>query len=130
MSRFRSLIYMLPELWRTLLTKPITVRFPFAPAELPRHFRGKVVIDPTLCRGCGVCVRDCPAFALELERESREKFRLIHYHDRCAYCGQCEVSCKFGAIALNNEFVPAAPRRDALSQVMVDRDNDMPHKQD
>ena len=138
MSRFHSLIYMLPELWRTLLTKPITVRFPFAPAELPLYFRGKVVIDPALCRGCGLCVRDCPAFALELERESgdlspskgREKFRLIHYHDRCAYCGQCEVSCKFGAIALNNEFVPAAPRRDALSQVMVDRDNDMPHKQD
>ena len=130
MSRFHSLIYMLPELWRTLLTKPITVRFPFAPAELPLYFRGKVVIDPTLCRGCGLCVRDCPAYALELEREGSEKFRLIHYHDRCAYCGQCEVSCKFGAIALSNEFVPAAPRRDALSQVMVDRDNDTPHEQD
>ena len=129
MSRFHSLIYMLPELWRTLLTKPITVRFPFAPAELPPYFRGKVVIDPTLCRGCGLCVRDCPADALELERDGRDRFRLIHYHDRCAYCGQCEISCKFGAITLANEFVPAAPQRDALSQVMVDRDNDTPHKQ-
>jgi len=130
MSRFHSLIYMLPELWRTLFTKPITVRFPFGPLELPSYFRGKVVIDQVLCRGCGLCVRDCPAYALELEREGREKFRLIHYHDRCAYCGQCEVSCKFGAITLANEFVPAAPQRGALSQVMVDRDNDTPHKQD
>ncbi len=138
MSRFHSLIYMLPELWRTLLTKPITVGFPFAPAELPPYFRGKVVIDPTLCRGCGLCVRDCPAFALELERESgdlssskgREKFRLIHYHDRCAYCGQCEVSCRFGAITLTNEFVHAAHRREELVQVMVERDDETSHKTD
>jgi formate hydrogenlyase subunit 6/NADH:ubiquinone oxidoreductase subunit I len=62
---------------------------------LPPYFRGKVTIEPALCTGCGACVRDCPAFALELERKSdalnkaegskgREGFRLIHYHDRCA----------------------------------------------
>ncbi len=28
MSRLHSLIYLLPELWRTLFTRPITVRFP------------------------------------------------------------------------------------------------------
>lgn len=138
MSRFLSPVYLLPELWRTLFTKPITVRFPFAPRELPAQFRGRVIIDPTLCRGCGLCVRDCPAFALELERESgalspskgREKFRLILYHDRCAYCGQCETSCKLGAITLNNEFVPAAQRRDELLKVMVDRDEEASHKTD
>jgi len=122
MSRLHSLIYLLPELWRTLLTRPITVRFPFAPLELPPYFRGKVTINPALCRGCGACVRDCPAFALELERKSREEFRLIHYHDRCAYCGQCEASCRFGAIVLVNEFVQATPRCGALTQVMVERD--------
>jgi len=143
MSPFHSLVYLLPELWRTLLTRPITVRFPFAPLELPPYFRGKVTINPALCRGCGLCVRDCPAFALELERESdalgppvlskaegskgREKFRLIHYHDRCAYCGQCEASCRFGAIVLVNEFVQATPRCDALTQVMVERDASVPN---
>ena len=122
MSRLHSLIYLLPELWRTLLTRPITVRFPFAPLELPPYFRGKVTINPALCTGCGACVRDCPAFALELERKSREEFRLIHYYDRCAYCGQCEASCRFGAIVLINEFVQATPRCGALTQVMVERD--------
>lgn len=126
MSRLRSLLYLLPQFWRTLFTRPITVRYPFAPLELPFHFRGKVTIDPALCRGCGACVRDCPAFALELEREDRERFRLIHYRDRCAYCGQCAASCQFGAIALINEFVHAAPQRDTLSQVMVEQGNDVP----
>ncbi|MDY7039561.1 MAG: 4Fe-4S binding protein [Chloroflexota bacterium] len=130
-SRLRSLVYLLPELWRTLFTRPITVRFPFAPLKLPPYFRGKVTIDdPHLCRGCGLCVRDCPAFALELERESDasnpskrgEQFRLIHYHDRCAYCGQCEASCKAGAIRLVGEFVSAETDRDTLSQVMVEQE--------
>ena len=132
MSRLHSLVYLLPQLWRTLFTRPITVRYPFAPLELPSYFRGRVVIDIDLCRGCGLCVRDCPAFALELERESdtlsplvlskaegsksRNKFRLIHYHDRCAYCGQCRDVCRYEAIWLTSEYVPAAADRDALRE--------------
>ena len=116
MPRLHSLIYLLPELWRTLFRRPITVRFPFAPVELPPYFRGKVTITPALCRGCGLCVRDCPASALKLERESPEKFRLIHYHDRCAYCGQCEASCNYGAIVLTNEFTSATADRRALRE--------------
>ncbi|MDY6875382.1 MAG: 4Fe-4S binding protein [Chloroflexota bacterium] len=116
MSRLHSLVYLLPELWRTLFTQPITVRFPFAPLESPPYFRGKVTVEPALCTGCGACVRDCPAFALELERESREKFQLIHYHDRCAYCGQCQDVCRQGAIRLMSKYVPAAADRDALCE--------------
>lgn len=117
----KSLAHLLPELVRTLFGRRVTVRFPFTPLELPAYFRGRVVVRPELCAGCGLCVRDCPAFALELEREGREQFRLIHYHDRCAYCGQCEDSCRLGAIALVNEFVPATSRRDALAEVLVER---------
>ena len=121
MSRFRSIAYLLPQLWRTLRTRPITVRYPFAPLELPPYFRGRVTIDADLCRGCGACVRDCPASALELQRESRERFRLIHYADRCACCGQCEASCPAGAVRLVSAYVPAAAHRDALVQVMVEK---------
>jgi len=125
MTRLHSLVYLLPQLWRTLFTRPITVRYPFAPLELPPYFRGRVVIDMDLCRGCGLCVRDCPAFALELERESdtpssskdRDKFRLIHYPDRCAYCGQCQDVCSYEAISLTSEYVPAAADRDVLREV-------------
>jgi len=117
----KSLAHLLPELARTLFGGRVTVRFPFAPLELPACFRGKVVIRPESCAGCGLCARDCPAMALELRRESREQFRLIHHHDRCAHCGQCEDSCRHGAITLVNEFVPATAQRDTLTQIAVDR---------
>jgi formate hydrogenlyase subunit 6/NADH:ubiquinone oxidoreductase subunit I len=119
-SRFRSIIYLLPQLFRTWLGQRITVRFPFAPLKLSPHFRGRVVISPELCRGCGACVRDCPARGLRLERVDRHTFRLIHYPDRCAYCGQCEASCTFGAIRQTNEFVPGTTDREAIVEVLVD----------
>jgi len=121
MPRFHSFFYLLPELWRTLVKDRITVAYPLGPLELPAYFRGRVTVDPDLCIGCGLCVRDCPASALQLERDGT-KFRLVHYRDRCAYCGQCEESCRQGAIRLVADFAPAAPRRDALCDVLVEKE--------
>lgn len=126
MARFRSFPFLLPQLLRALLTRPITVRFPFAPADLSPYFRGRVVVDEETCRGCGLCARDCPAAALELERQGRDAFRLVHYPDRCAYCGQCETSCTSGAIKQVNAFVHAASERQALTEVMVEKKRPTP----
>jgi len=117
-ARLRSLLYLLPQLWRALFKRPITVRYPFEPMELPPYFRGRVVIDADACRGCGACTRDCPTSALELQREDKENFHLFYSPDQCAYCGQCEVSCRFGAIKLTNEHVPATSQRVPL-EVLV-----------
>ena len=121
-SRFRSIIYMLPYLGRTLFTRRSTVRYPFGPLKLPDHFRGRVVIDASLCRGCGACVRDCPGAGLELERTGSHAFRLVHYSDRCANCGQCETSCRFDAIRQTNAYVPATHARDELVEILVERE--------
>lgn len=121
MSRFKSWMRLLPEMVRTLFTPQITVRFPFEPLELPGSFRGKVTVQSELCKGCGQCARDCPAFALELERRSRDEFRLVYYQDRCAYCGQCADNCRQGAIELTSELVPATSRRETLALVVVER---------
>jgi formate hydrogenlyase subunit 6/NADH:ubiquinone oxidoreductase subunit I len=121
MRLLRSLLYLLPQLWATLCEGPSTVDFPFAPSEVPSNFRGRVTIEPDLCRGCGVCVRDCPAFALELEKEGRERFRLIYHPRRCVFCGQCEETCRFGAIWQTNEFVEPSVGRRPSREILVDR---------
>jgi formate hydrogenlyase subunit 6/NADH:ubiquinone oxidoreductase subunit I len=63
-------------------------------------------------------VRDCPAAALELRRKGRDEFILLYYPDRCAYCGQCELSCQFGAIYLSHTFTSATVDRDTLVTVL------------
>ena len=121
MFRLRSLFSLVPQLWYTLRSRPITVRYPFEPLELPPYFRGRVVAEPDNCRGCGLCVRDCPANGLILERNGKKGFRLIHYPDRCAYCGQCEDNCRSEAIRLTNAYAPATTRREELMHVLVER---------
>ena len=119
--KLRSLVYMVPQLIRAVLSPARTVRFPFAAAEIPEGYRGLVRVHADRCRGCSLCVRDCPAFALELRREDRQTFQLIYYPDRCAYCGQCELSCNFGAIYQENECAPSTTKLSELETVLVDR---------
>ena len=120
MLRIRSLLHLLPQLVRTMFSRPSTVGYPFRPLELPDYFRGRVVVDADACKGCGACVRDCPSTGLKLERVSKTHFRIVHYPDRGAYCGQCETSCPSGAIHLVSDYVKANPVREELEEVLVD----------
>ncbi len=122
MTRFRSTL--LPEILKTICRRPETVDYPFGPAKIQPGYRGRVAVHEERCRGCSLCVRDCPAFALELERNGKDSYRLIYHPDRCAYCGQCEESCRFDCIYLTNEFVPATDDRESLITVLVDRKRD------
>ena len=92
-----------PELLKSLSSKPITLVYPFEKPELPEGLRGKLKWDPERCVGCGICVRDCPAFALELVGE-KEQAELIWHAERCIFCAQCAESCPRNAIELTQEF--------------------------
>ena len=117
----RTQIPLLTQLIRTFFNRAETVDFPFGPADIPPGFRGSVANRAENCTGCSLCVRDCPAQALEIERESKKVFRLIYYPDRCAYCGQCELSCNFDAIHLISTYVDATQDRNTLKVILVDR---------
>jgi NADH:ubiquinone oxidoreductase subunit F (NADH-binding)/(2Fe-2S) ferredoxin/Pyruvate/2-oxoacid:ferredoxin oxidoreductase delta subunit len=53
-------------------------------------------IDPELCTGCHLCVRDCPQNAIA--GEPKQPHEIIS--DRCIRCGVCHDVCKFSALVI------------------------------
>ena len=51
---------------------------------------GKVEIDPLACRGCGLCVKACPASALEIQNDNP---RMVEDFPFCMSCGDCIALC-------------------------------------
>ncbi len=102
MKRFGT---MFSDISISLFRRPATKNYPFEHPETPARLRGLLEWDPKLCTGCGLCVMDCPAFALQLTILDRKAKRyVLAYHvDRCTFCGQCVVSCRQGAMALSNQ---------------------------
>jgi len=114
---------MLPEVMKHLFKKVATVPYPFRKLTVPPGFRGNPVMDPNLCIGCQMCVRDCPSEALEIKKESErtdeqgkviKRFSMTFYLDRCSHCAQCQEICPKKAIVLNDQFEEAAFDRGAL----------------
>ncbi len=50
-------------------------------------------IDADSCTGCGTCVDECPAGAIELKDDLA-----VVDEDECLDCGACEDACPNGAI--------------------------------
>ena len=95
---------MLGDVVRSLFKNPATEKYPFVKKTAPERLRGKVNWKAESCIGCNLCVRECPANALELITIDKKAKRFVMHYDvnRCIYCAQCEHSCKFGSIYLSD----------------------------
>jgi formate hydrogenlyase subunit 6/NADH:ubiquinone oxidoreductase subunit I len=96
---------MFGEIARSLFRKPATEKYPFERQEAPARFRGQVRYTADKCTGCMLCVKDCPADAIEIIAIDKPNKRFImRYHmDRCTYCAQCVEDCRFDCIEMSNE---------------------------
>ncbi len=84
----------LREAIKAVIKGPYTTKFPFAPHTPAERFRGKPVPDDEWCVGCEACTEVCPSGAIELIDDAKAKIRkIIHHHDDCIFCGQCEINC-------------------------------------
>ena len=54
----------------------------------------KIQIDPAVCRGCGLCKKNCPVNAITGEPGKNHKID----QDVCIKCGTCMTKCPFKAI--------------------------------
>ncbi len=57
----------------------------------------KYSIDPSACRGCTLCARNCPVKAIEGEVKKPHSINTMV----CVKCGKCKSVCKFGAVKLS-----------------------------
>lgn len=58
-----------------------------------------IVIDLNKCKGCNICVRNCPLNAIEIIDKK------AYTNDKCVSCGICSRVCPFDAIKKTDEQV-------------------------
>ncbi|MFA5444362.1 MAG: 4Fe-4S binding protein [Bacteroidales bacterium] len=59
-------------------------------------FKGAIVVDTEKCKGCGVCVVNCPTQTIALSKEVNGKgypFAYMENPDKCIGCGNCAIVC-------------------------------------
>jgi formate hydrogenlyase subunit 6/NADH:ubiquinone oxidoreductase subunit I len=108
---------MLKDIWTSAFKKPATQRYPFERLEAPEQYRGKLHWSPGKCNGCCLCIKDCPANAIELITiDKKAKQFVMRYHaDRCTYCAQCVQNCRLECLGMaREEWENAALTREAF----------------
>ncbi|MCL1828177.1 MAG: 4Fe-4S binding protein [Oscillospiraceae bacterium] len=63
--------------------------------------KGKAVIEPHFCKGCGLCIDACPTGVLLFREAPDNRWGVeveIDGPDYCSGCGMCEMICPDFAI--------------------------------
>ena len=92
LPKIRELI----EAVTALIKGPYTSKFPYAPHEPAKRFRGKPEYSIEGCIACTACALVCPARAIEFRdvvTSEKATRKMILHLDECHYCGQCSALC-------------------------------------
>ncbi|MDD4798274.1 MAG: 4Fe-4S dicluster domain-containing protein [Clostridia bacterium] len=96
---------------------PATRAFPLGELIITPHFRGKLVLKADDCIGCGLCERDCPAYAIKVENRGTKENKDFHVTlnlAHCIFCCQCMDSCRKGCLSYTPNVQLAGFNKDDL----------------
>jgi NAD(P)H-quinone oxidoreductase subunit I len=118
---------MFKDIFISFFSNHATENYPLEKPETADRFRGKLFYDPSKCTGCNLCVKDCPANALEIVILDRAAKRYVARYNvaHCIYCGQCVQSCKFKCIRMSNKDWELASLHKETFDVMYGREEDI-----
>jgi len=85
------------------------------PVEIPKNFKGKIVFDRDKCIGCKLCIKVCPAEAIEFIPDKKK----IKIHvDHCIFCSQCNDICPKNCLNMSEEFLLADTDRSSSKLIV------------
>jgi 2-oxoglutarate ferredoxin oxidoreductase subunit delta len=68
--------------------------------------KGAIVVEIEKCKGCEVCVVNCPSDVIRLSREVNGKgyhFAYMEHPEACTGCANCAIVCPDAVITVYRE---------------------------
>lgn len=70
--------------------------------------QGTIVVDIERCKGCGVCVANCPVDVLSLNSQVNSKgynYSYMAHADQCIGCAGCAIVCPDSVITVYRQKI-------------------------
>ena len=95
----------LKVLFRNLLEGPSTDPFPLGETFTPERLRGRAVVDPELCMGCGICRHSCAAGAIHIGQQPYGAcFTITIWQNSCCLCASFRYYFPTGAMSISTDW--------------------------
>ncbi|MDR1195931.1 MAG: 4Fe-4S binding protein [Endomicrobium sp.] len=108
------------EALASLFKKPATSEYPKKRRPIHDNVAGMISFEQGKCIGCGMCVRNCPASAIKINKIADKVFSCVLSLANCIFCSQCVLSCPKKALHTTDNFELAQIDKSKLTVKLED----------